>query len=113
MKRNQEAVAMSSIRVYNILKEKFSDEEAQYIANAIEQKDDVATKTDLLNQKIELKQGINDLKVELKEDIKNLMLAISSMKLQTYLLWLATIIVVVSTNPKALDLITKLTGVAK
>ena len=107
--KGQEAVnnSMSSIKVYNILKGKsFTDEEAQYIANAIEQKNDVATKTDLLNQKIELKQDINDLKVDLIREF-------TKFKVQTLVMCIVIIALIVFTNPKVFDLVAKLAGIPK
>jgi amino acid permease len=76
---------MNAIKIYNVLKRKdFTDEEAELIANALEQKDNVATKEDILR-----------------------------LELRTTVLWLVTIIVIIATNPRTLDFISKVWGIAK
>lgn len=88
----QEVAALKQIKIYNILRSKegiFTDEEAQYIAASLNQKDDVATKEDI---------------ALVGKDIVRLE---GKMKLW----FLLTLLVILVTNPKALELIQKLCGV--
>jgi hypothetical protein len=91
---------VKSIEIYKLFRSKsFTDEEAQLVASAFDQKENVATKEDLLKLKLDL-----ELKMEK---------GFSAMKMQTTILWLVTILVVIATNPRAIDLIGKVLGIAK
>lgn len=92
------AKVTESIKIYNILRAKqgvFSDEEAQIIAGSLEIKDNVATKEDLAGLELRIER------------------ALSKIRLTDVVLWLVTIGAVVITNPKALDLITRLFGLTR
>jgi hypothetical protein len=92
------AKVTESIKIYNILRAKqgvFSDEEAQIIAGALDRKDNVATKEDLAGLELRIEK------------------ALSNIRLTDIVLWLVTIGAVVLTNPKALDVITRLFGLAR
>ena len=92
------AKVTESIKIYNILRAKqgiFSDEEAQIIAGALESKDNVATKEDLTGLELRIEK------------------ALSKIRLTEIVLWLVTIGAVVITNPRALEVITRLFGLAR
>lgn len=82
-----------SIKIYNILRAKqgiFSDEEAQMIASALEERGNVVTDEDLIG--LELRTGK----------------ALSKIQMTDVVLWLATMSTIVFTNPRILDVIMRL-----
>lgn len=84
-----------NVKAYKILSKVVADEDAQFLAGMMDSKGSVATKEDLLTLKLDLRQEI------------------SNMKLLMIILWIATICSIIVTNPKALDLISRLCGMVK
>ncbi len=121
---------MSSVEIYKIFSSKkdFSDEEAQFIAGAMELKDSVATKEDIARLQGATKEDIARLQGATKEDIARLegttrkdiadlrtefKVDIGKLDKKMTILWLITIAAIVFTNPRALDLVQRLCGMAK
>lgn len=63
-----------TIRAYNILKARFSEEEAQELLNYFESlpKEGLATKEDIASLRTEVKEDIASFKIEIKEDLASL-----------------------------------------
>lgn len=109
----------STVEIYKIFSSKkiFTDKEAQILASAMEAKENLATKEDLLNLKVELKGDIADLRTELKGDIAGLRTDIDNklnkLSLRGFAMASVIFVAIIATNPRALELISRLCGIAK
>ena len=93
----EKAMASQTFTIYNILRNKkeFTDEEAQTIASALEAKENIATKTDLLALELKLTEKF------------------SRMEKCNFVFFVIIMAAIVLTNPKALEIISKFLGMAK
>ena len=116
----------STVAIYKIFSSKkiFTDKEAQFLASAIEQKESLATKEDIsgvkldiVNVRSELKQDIADLRTELKGDIASLRTDVDNklnkLSLRGFAMASVIFVAIIATNPRALELISRLCGIAK
>jgi len=93
----EKAMVSRTFTIYNILKSKkgFTEEEAQTIATAMEMKENLVTKADLLALELNVTEKFSHME---------------KMHLVFFVIIAAAVLL---TNPKALDIISKLLGMAR
>ena len=93
----EKAMASRTFTIYNILKNKkgFTEEEAQTIATAMDTKENLVTKADLVALELKVTEKFSHME---------------KMNLVFFVIIMAAVLL---TNPKALDIISKLLGMAK
>ncbi|MGO9014248.1 MAG: hypothetical protein ACLQF0_04640 [Dissulfurispiraceae bacterium] len=97
-------MSTASIKIYNILKHKFSEEESEEIVSYLENipKEGLTKKEDLL-----------DVKQEIREDIFDLKESMSKLDKKVTIFFIVLLAVTCLMNLKSVELIGKISGIAR
>ena len=111
-------LTLDTLKLYDELKLTFSEEQAHKLSDVLKRveqtkSDAMATKADIYAVRSELKLDIADVRAEIQEVKAELKSDIATLRAEMRLYFVVLLCVIIITNPKAIELISKVLGILK